>query len=715
MYCKVWIVSFILSSMVLCQSVDIPFPIIVYWDPFTATFQDNFGLHHPSNYEYYVEQMAVCGFNVIHTGRFGQNYIDALSNQGLTVTTHRDGGNSTYIHKGYQEIWPIGQPSLGEYEQHISEQMYDEDNIYSARCNFVIGTTSDDPNYLEMLVSEHNPGIILDGSDLTAGYWRAQADIFLRFRGFIDNVAGTGPEDPVVTFYIYESDNTTREIPVEEESNHPDLSDESVSEQYTLASHSFTFTVSDFSTPGEWEMLATPFMDDLNVYSNETNYVRTHVDMEWHGNVDFYLDGFELRSEHNRRLFVAPNSSEYISAMEYSFNNANTYNGAQNDILYRYYYDEPFFNMYRSLGKTSDIADSAVGVRYLSATAGRGVRGVEQFNYIDEAKPQEVLYNYYPIRSERLGSRYTSHNSDNHDVIGNRTLQEAWTELRERIHKVSYYSYLKGKPFMHTVQVQSEQDMDVDQEIFRNPLTSEISAQVWMALAHNAKGIMYFLYSTGEFGSTQYNGLVTIDVNGNSVADSDEANVYDPSLGPYVPNEKYFAVKKINRQLAVLGPTIVQLDWKNSYSTNTSPDIYNPDPAYSIVQSVVSNEFSNPYIEIGQFVHQLTGEQYFILVNRRCCLEDDGECIDYEEQTLTITLNTDGGLYIEDILATTEPWEGDAYSVAYRYLENGENTFHVRLKPGEGRLFRLTENGIAGEINSDYYLSGEAPSSPMLR
>lgn len=712
------IVTNIILLITIAFSQDF-FPKIAFLDPFTATKHDSFSSFHPRHYGYYADELAECGFNVIHTKKQNEpldtDYLETLQSRGFMVVSEQWGGNNptniSYVFNGYQEIWPVGFNTIEyDFEHHLNFMYY---RIFNENSGEFWTDVGDNPEgdfdhtyYIRSLVGTHNSGLVLDGSDIVAGTWRNSGgnanDINLFIKGYIDtngnqNISNT---DTVVTFKVYESDGSDREFAIDEEpSSHPNFYPDSVTSPRTLRSYELSFLVSDFDSPGLIENIRHPTTMNLNAYNNNGIKTYTHVDMIWHGYVDFYLDGFELRSDFNQRLFIYSDSTNYFQQIQNGFEEAYDYNGGQLNMLHRFYFDEPRYNEYRSLGKLNELVKNITSTSILSATGSNGHKSLNQYKFVEYVDPEEVLYNYYPIRGNYYssGSQNTTHNSVDTVLHYNRTLQDAWNELIERLHTVSYESYSRNVPFMHTVQVQSSKNIDDNRIMMRNPLTSEISAQVWIALAHNAKGIMYFLYSSGVF-DRKYNGLV--DIGG-------DPNEYDPSLGPYIPNEKYYEVKRINKKLKILESILLDLEWKNSFSSEQgSPNEDNPFPEHDIISSITSIERETPYIEIGQFSHTETGEEYFILVNKRCCIEDDGECAGNESQTLEVTLNTDGDKYIEDILALHEPWDGNEHRVASRYLPEGENSFQVFLKPGEGRLFRITD-GLKGNFSDNIYLSGE--------
>ena len=122
----------------------------------------------------------------------------------------------------------------------------------------------------------------------------------------------------------------------------------------------------------------------------------------------------------------------------------------------------------------------------------------------------------------------------------------------------------------------------------------------------------------------------------------------------------------------------------NITSTNAFATSFDDIPGNSFITSV--NEDS---IVVGTFEHDSTGQIYFMLVNPRWYAGG--------EKTFTIELDCDGfGIdhCVEDILATSAPWNSDPNHDAERTLEingNGKYNMTETLDAGEGRLYRMLD------------------------
>jgi len=151
---------------------------------------------------------------------------------------------------------------------------------------------------------------------------------------------------------------------------------------------------------------------------------------------------------------------------------------------------------------------------------------------------------------------------------------------------------------------------------------------------------------------------------------------------------KWYEVQQLNEILEIIGPDLLALNWESAFTS--TDDV----PSGSTVQDVAVSD-----VEIGDFIHNSTAENYFMLLNRRCESTDT--------RTFTVTLESSSNRrLIEDVLASRTPWDGAPNRVAYRTLESGEDEIVVTLEPGEGRLFRVT-NGLHGSLTEDRYWSGQ--------
>ncbi|MCH7955016.1 MAG: T9SS type A sorting domain-containing protein [Candidatus Marinimicrobia bacterium] len=235
------------------------------------------------------------------------------------------------------------------------------------------------------------------------------------------------------------------------------------------------------------------------------------------------------------------------------------------------------------------------------------------------------------------------------------------------------------------------------------PKLEEIRLHTYLYLAYGAKGIAYFKYATTPDNLTlsQWNALLSCSSSStctetaykiwglvnreDAVGAPDDYDPHDPQWGE---------VQDLNSDLIKVGPVFRELTWIGAYT-----HYWDTPLSGGVVQGVSSAEFGdNSFIEVSEFSHP-SGDKYFMLVNRRVQAS--------ETQTLTVTLETGAKRLIEDVLASREPWDENPNRVAYRILSDTETDFTVELKPGEGRLFRLSTAGLSGAVDEDRYWSGE--------
>jgi len=167
-----------------------------------------------------------------------------------------------------------------------------------------------------------------------------------------------------------------------------------------------------------------------------------------------------------------------------------------------------------------------------------------------------------------------------------------------------------------------------------------------LALAYGAKGIFYYLYGSNA------------DKSGNT-------GLVDEN---YVPNDKWYEVKNLNRDIKSQSNTLLNLNWETAFTATSTPGENRPSGVVN-VWDIQEAEF----IEVGSFTHN-DGSLYFRLVNRKCGYNDS--------QTMLVEVNTIG--QADSIL--------DIKSNQYIQREpNLSNSFIVTLQPGEGRLYKIIE------------------------
>ncbi|MCX6641755.1 MAG: hypothetical protein NTW14_14915 [bacterium] len=189
----------------------------------------------------------------------------------------------------------------------------------------------------------------------------------------------------------------------------------------------------------------------------------------------------------------------------------------------------------------------------------------------------------------------------------------------------------------------------------RDPAPSEIFAQAYMALAHGAKGIWVYKYSSYPPKSF---GLV----------DSSYNHINNDSIKF---DDKWNAVKNLYAQLDSIGDILLTLHRDAAYCC-TSPNYQSPVTGIQFFIGGLS------YIEVGQF-HDNSGNDYLIVVNRRTDVAQN------------ISISTDKmGLWVLRDLYTQE-----------RFLSSTGNFKAIPFTAGQGRVFKFETFNNSTWTNSD--------------
>ncbi len=190
----------------------------------------------------------------------------------------------------------------------------------------------------------------------------------------------------------------------------------------------------------------------------------------------------------------------------------------------------------------------------------------------------------------------------------------------------------------------------------RDPTKEEIRAMVHLALAHGAKGIYYFMYSS--------------HVDGDGVADID--GLVDGTYST-TGNEKWTEVQALNEMLEELTGTLLQL---------TSDEVFSGDSPEGFVFGL-----SDPTdLHLGTFTHTDDSRSRYLMVVNELCQPTS------TPRTTTVTLDAselDGSDYsylVKDVYSN-ESWVTNS---------GASPSFQVALRPGEGKLFRIEpwENSV---------------------
>jgi len=494
--------------------------------------------------------------------------------------------------------------------------------------------------------------------------------------------------DPVVRFEIYNKDDmsTVLEDTVYADCCPPD--------EYVELSISFD---KNFGREETEETIGFLRGDDTEEYRGSHMELRVY----WFGGVTTYLDYLKIDHWKANMLFGGDYDSVIVDEI-------NTY--SSHDATARWYInDEPRYDEFLTFGYLNELTkqESPDPTNYKAF----GTTTVNKHDYLErfyiEGNPVELVVDRYPIdvhedfpSPEMPGGMLPTIPPYNVS-----TFEQYNTHLQERfniylieqcLHHARNVSLLSDIPLCYVPQLHGLFNPDNSEyQVKRNPTAQETSAMVNLSLAYGAKGIVYFLYITEYCRNDRYcTGLVPYGST-NHYSNYDTIDGVDVFTGY---NNKWNAVQKINQDLEILGPILVELQ---------SDSVGNE--AESLPLDIVTDISGAFDIEIGEFSHQETGERYFMLVNKRCRPYFPDNPDSNDTQILDVTISNpyvSDSFLLEDILSSRQPWDYDETRVAYRKLSGANPQFTVTLEPGEGKLFRIT-SGLSGSISHDTYWSGD--------
>jgi len=493
----------------------------------------------------------------------------------------------------------------------------------------------------------HSPGLLLQTTRLRDWkYYGPNFYYFLQMK--ITNPDNLPANTPVATVRVYEQPRPTRQSPLSPDEQ-PELNGGLLQPHESTSapppqSYAWTLTIADFTTLGTEVIWQSPAEANLDkAYAN-------YFELEWYGDVNLWIYSVEVKDVYNLRITSDPNWQGDIEndlADIYHRNPA---------VHFQWYRDEPDPLIYQAYGAVDQISAGSPNTGHLrlnGATGGRQASVVQQF--VNQMHPPQLVYNYYPLLND-----YSHHTDATPEPDATHNLQSAWEDRYiNKLAQMIPIAQGAGIPFWMTIQVQHEQWVSSDcatwEYRYRDPSPQEIRAQVFLALAYGAKGIMYFEYPTGWFGEKViYRGLVDVENGSDFTIDRIENSEGDicrdvtvpadyDKTGNYVPNEKWYAVQEVNQQLDRLAPIVLSptLRWVNGY---TLVDVGDVASEPGIVQSLLAATFPHTYIEVTNFEDTGAGDQYFWVVNRRC--------LPTETQTVTLRLTASSHpRLIEDVLA----------------------------------------------------------------
>ncbi len=681
MNCKIktviFLFVFIISEVVYSQ-MDV-FPICAHWV---------YDYHYRDVYLNNFDQLDSLGLTWVHgpddpLQSYTIEFLDSASAHGMMVELSRGGeiaGHSRehrFIYEVEGSHWvqsypgqPDQYPTYFDTTFYETGQPYQEGDVYGR----VVVKDVDPMGYMVQYLENDWDWML---PDIGTHYLKPRLKITGDFQS----------SDPVVRFEIYNKDDMSLVL------------DDTV--------------YADCCPPGEYVEMSIQFNKNFGredsgetigfLRGDETEEYRgSHMELRvyWFGGVTTYLDYLKIDHLEADSLFRGDYDTVIVDEI-------NTYN--RHYATARWYInDEPSLDQFLTFGYLNAILkkESTDSANYKAF----GTTTVNKHPYLErfylEGDPVELVVDRYPINvhvdfpsPEMPDGMYPI------PPYNVSTFEQYNTHLQERFNEylINYCFYharnvslLCDIPFWYVPQLHGLYYYgDNIYKILRNPTAEEISAMVNLSMTYGAKGIFYFLYITEDCGSGRYcTGLVPYGST-NHYSNFDTIYGVDVFTGY---NNKWNAVQKINQDLKILGPILVELQ-----SDNVGNE------AESLPLDIVTDISGAFDIEIGEFSHQETGERYFMLVNKRCRPYFPDNPDSNDTQILDVIISNPYGsdsFILEDILSSRKPGYYEENRVAYRKLSGTNPQFTVTLEPGEGRLFRIT-SGLSGLITYDSYWSGD--------
>ncbi|MCI0329600.1 MAG: T9SS type A sorting domain-containing protein [candidate division Zixibacteria bacterium] len=438
----------------------------------------------------------------------------------------------------------------------------------------------------------------------------------------------------------------------------------------------------DFCRAGQWETLSVHFYQPLDYPYQYSLY--------WNNRVTLTADRVIVSNDTGRVLFAAnPDAIRDTLAVYYST--------LQDTIPQQYLTDEPYGGSYPILRKGSDLISSpSSAFKPTSIISGYTAPPVSVYSYQWDlvnsiVNPNAFQLQVYPIGCKMLPDSTTNSTDSCSIQLGFESSNRNLGFLSSRAKQPQI-----NKPFWPWVQlfgIWSGLENGKYKQFLRIPTYTEVKAQVNLALAYGAKGVLYFQYtSTGVNppADTNLTPLLAqrrlVDLDGGtggtgcpscSTRTEAQGRPYRISGVMHWNGTKHVqsqplwdSVRSINVNiLKKLGPTVMTLTWDTA-----GPGSNASGSTRGFLNSVTSDKFptSSMFVEIAHFTGG--GADYFMLVNRRCK--------PHESQTVTSWLNrSDGSMwYVMDVSSGDTVLTGGT---------TGGAPFTTSLKAAEGKLFKV--------------------------
>ncbi|HEY5534400.1 MAG TPA: T9SS type A sorting domain-containing protein [Ignavibacteria bacterium] len=258
--------------------------------------------------------------------------------------------------------------------------------------------------------------------------------------------------------------------------------------------------------------------------------------------------------------------------------------------------------------------------------------------------------------------------------------------------------------------------------LLKEPSNEELELQTYLALTYNAKGIMYFAYTSfGDTNSDSYQRGIM-----NTIGQTPQ-----PRHVSAYGQDKYEAIKQISIKLNKWGPTLMSFNpeytksyiyrlesertqfFQHPYFRNVYTLKYGSGGQLNCDQDNFLPELSgecpeDTYIQIATFNNNAPSSQYFMIINKRCAKDT----IVGTDSTLT------GKRFVRVLFkANSSSFSGfNNWKIIDLYNDSLICTFDKRIsaplslgkyKPGEGKLYKM----IPVMVDGGTLVCDEAPTA----
>ena len=416
-------------------------------------------------------------------------------------------------------------------------------------------------------------------------------------------------------------------------------------------------TIGDFQEPNVYQAFDLKFTKA----HGSVNYI--WYDIWWYENVSLWADYVEVKDCYVDSL-VPPLEAYYDRLTDI----AQLYSpfSCQYKSLYRFYLrDEPRYGHFPANAYVMEFLEEGANYQYgIQALGGKGQQLFQ--SYADSVKPQELMFDYYPMRGAGYHGGRTPEDSGS-------LFQERLDELCMQLSDMRGVALSETLDFLFIAQAFGKYDSVTaitpdsggNEGDWRLPTQRELRCITWLSLVHGAKGIMYYRYRTRI---------------------THEADTAEWMRGLWrhdgTPREPlYSEVSNINETLDSIGSILITLESDTVFlaSNGVPPDCF--------IKKVRIWNYADTLIQIGTF-HKANNpdDKYFIIVNRHCLPSESLEVVVELEDTLRYLYDC----YNKEII-TYELIIGGPITYGYR----------IKLQPGQGRLFRMVPFSREFKINQN--------------